>query len=139
MLPKDSSAYSDIDYVETWQGMEECVKLGLAKSIGISNFNEEQTNRILESCIIRPVVNQVEVNPNNNQKSLIKFCKERDIVVTAFCPLERIGATRIPEYPSPTISDTKVIEIGKKYNKTAAQVIVRYLVSSKFIHLIGIN
>jgi aldehyde reductase len=50
---------SETDYVDTWKAMEECVKLGLAKSIGLSNFNSEQINRVLEACTIKPVVNQV--------------------------------------------------------------------------------
>lgn len=108
--------------------MEECVNLGLTKSIGLSNFNEEQIDRILKNCKINPVVNQIEVNPNNNQKSLIQFCKERDIVVTGFCPLERLGVSTTSGYPSATIADPKVIEMGKKYNKTPAQVVLRYLV-----------
>lgn len=109
--------------------MEECVKLGLTRSIGLSNFNEEQIDRILNNCKIKPAVNQIEVNPNNNQKSLIQFCRERDIVVTGFCPLERLGVSSTPRYPSATIADPKIIEMGKKYNKTSAQVVLRYLVS----------
>lgn len=118
-----------MDYIETWKEMEECLNLGLTKSIGLSNFNEQQIDRILKNGKIKPVINQVEVNPNFNQKQLIQFCKERNIVIVAFCPLERIGETRTPGYPSASILDPKVIEIGKKYNKTAAQVVLRYLVS----------
>jgi aldehyde reductase len=62
LLPKDSSdniIYSDVDYVDTWKAMEECVKQGLTKSIGISNFNSEQIQRILDIAAIKPVVNQV--------------------------------------------------------------------------------
>ncbi|XP_044255967.1 aldo-keto reductase family 1 member B1-like [Tribolium madens] len=129
-LPPDASGYSDVDYLETWQGMEECVKLGLAKSIGLSNFNSEQIERVLQKCTIKPVVNQVEVNPNINQKKLIKFCKDRDIVVVGFCPLGRSNYVGLrPNFPSPTIHDPKVIEMGKKYNKTPAQVVLNYLVS----------
>lgn len=51
-----------IDYIETWRGMEQAVELGLAMSIGVSNFNEEQLERLLENCSIKPVVNQFEVN-----------------------------------------------------------------------------
>lgn len=127
LLPTDSSAYSDVDYVETWEGMEECVDQGLAKSIGLSNFNEQQIDRVLQNCKIKPVINQIEVNPNLSQSELIKFCKDRHIVVTAFCPLERFGASRDPAYPGPTAQDPNVIEIAKKYNKTPAQIILRYL------------
>lgn len=51
--------YSDVDYVDTWRAMEKLVDLGLVKSIGISNFNSEQIDRLLANCRIKPVNNQV--------------------------------------------------------------------------------
>ncbi|KAJ8930513.1 hypothetical protein NQ314_016681, partial [Rhamnusium bicolor] len=72
---KGGAAYSNVGYLETWQVMEECIKLGLAKSTGISNFNAEQIQRILRNCEMKPVCNLVEVNPNFDQKELIEFCK----------------------------------------------------------------
>lgn len=128
-MDEGNTAYSDTDYLETWKGMEECVTLGLAKSIGISNFNSEQIDRLLRSCIIKPVVNQIEVNPNVNQKELIGYCKERGIQIVGYCPLGRSEEANTPGFPKPTILDPKVISIGKRYNKTAAQVILNYLVS----------
>jgi diketogulonate reductase-like aldo/keto reductase len=62
LLPVDEKGNiitSDADYVDTWKGMEECVKLGLAKSIGVSNFNSRQIQRILDIATIKPVANQV--------------------------------------------------------------------------------
>jgi len=62
MLPVDEKGNivpSDVDYVDTWKAMEECVKLGLTKSIGVSNFNSEQIQRVLDVATIRPAVNQV--------------------------------------------------------------------------------
>ncbi len=53
MIPSDS------DFVDTWAQMEECVNLGLAKAIGLSNFNSQQVQRILDNSSIKPVVNQV--------------------------------------------------------------------------------
>jgi aldehyde reductase len=50
---------SDVDYVDTWKEMEKCVKLGLTKSIGLSNFNSEQIQRVLDIANVKPVVNQV--------------------------------------------------------------------------------
>lgn len=52
--------FSDDDYADTWLGMEECVKLGMTKSIGVSNFNEQQLQRILDVASIKPVTNQVK-------------------------------------------------------------------------------
>lgn len=116
-LPQDSSGYSDIDYLETWQGMEQCIELRLAKSIGLSNFNSEQIERILGNCKVKPVVNQVEVNPNINQKKLIKFCKDRNIAITGFCPLGRSNLVGKEGFPSPSILDPKVIEMGQNITK----------------------
>lgn len=51
--------YDDVDYVDTWKAMEELVKKGLTKSIGISNFNKRQIERVVENATIIPVTNQV--------------------------------------------------------------------------------
>lgn len=115
---------SDIDYLETWKGMEECARLGLARSIGISNFNQEQITRLLGVAKILPVNNQVEVSINLNQKSLIEFCKKHNITITAFSPLGQPGnRAGIPN----SLDNPKVIELSKKYNKTPAQIALRYV------------
>ena len=67
--------------------MEKLVKKGLAKSIGLSNFNSEQIKDVLEKGSIKPVTNQVESHPYLGQAKLLAFCKERDITITAFSPL----------------------------------------------------
>lgn len=62
MLPKDEQGnvlYSNVDYVDTWLAMEKLVKKGLTKSIGISNFNHNQIERVLNVATIKPVTNQV--------------------------------------------------------------------------------
>lgn len=63
-FPKDEAGkffYSDVDYLETWLAMEEAVKLGLAKSIGLSNFNKAQIERIIENGTITPANHQVYI------------------------------------------------------------------------------
>lgn len=62
-LPFKTAVGYDYDYVDTWKGMEECVRLGLAKSIGLSNFNSKQIARVLENASIKPVMNQVINSP----------------------------------------------------------------------------
>lgn len=62
LFPKDADGkfiFSDVDYIDSWKGMEECVKQGLVKSIGVSNFNSKQIERILANCTIKPAVVQV--------------------------------------------------------------------------------
>lgn len=105
--------------------MEKLVEKGLVRSIGLSNFNSEQITRILNGCIIKPVMNQVEFSPLLNQRKLLDFCKEREIKVSAYTPL---GRPNLQQKTPNFIFDDNVIAIGKTYNKTSAQVVLRYLV-----------
>lgn len=120
MLPSDSH------YTETWAGMEECVGLGLARSIGISNFNHKQIETLLKVAKINPVNNQIECHPYLNQQRLIDYCFERNITVTAYSPL---GS---PDRPSAQPDEPVLLEepllksLGEKYKKTPAQILIRY-------------
>ncbi|KAJ3658072.1 hypothetical protein Zmor_009838 [Zophobas morio] len=128
-LGDGQEAYSDVDYLETWKGMEDCLSCGFTRSIGLANFNSEQIDRILRHAKYKPVINQIEVHPKFSQKKLIQFCKERNIVVSAYYPFgvgEQTGTTRFPET---TVLDDNIHKIGRKYNKSAAQVVLNYLVS----------
>lgn len=129
LQPKDESGdleLSDVDYLDTYKAMEKLVKLGLVRSIGVSNFNSEQVARLLENCEIKPVTNQVEYSPSVNQKELAAFCKERGVTITAYAPLGK----PIPNHSKPKfLTSSKVKDIAKKYNKTTAQIVLRYLVS----------
>ncbi|XP_015112513.1 1,5-anhydro-D-fructose reductase [Diachasma alloeum] len=127
LTPKDSNGkylFSDIDYLDTWKGMEECVRLGLVRSIGVSNFNSQQITRLMGAATIKPVNNQVEVNVNFNQRPLIEFCKQQNITVTAYSPLGRPG-NRHGVVNS--LDDPKMQTIAEKYKKTPAQIALRYL------------
>ncbi|CAN7992050.1 unnamed protein product [Ixodes pacificus] len=79
--------FSDVDYLETWEGMEECYEKGLVRDIGLSNFNSEQIMRVLKAAKVKPVMLQVECHPYLNQSQLIEFCKKLDIKVTGYSPL----------------------------------------------------
>lgn len=105
--------------------MEKLVDSGCVRSIGISNFNEKQIERILSITKIVPVTNQVECNPRKNQLSLIRFCSEKNITVTAHTPLGRPKDENDIKSP---ISDPKVLALAQKYDKTPAQIVLRYTV-----------
>lgn len=117
---------SDTDYVETWLAMEELQREGLVRSLGVSNFNSEQLTRLLAVATIRPVTNQVECSPILTQVKLRKFCAERDIVLTAFGPLTRPHRVGVGEENS--LQDKCVLSLAQKHKKTAAQIILRFMV-----------
>lgn len=109
--------------------MEKCVQLGLTKSIGISNFNSQQIERVVKNAKIKPVNNQVEAHLYLNQKKLLEVCKKYDIVVTAYSPLgspERPGLS--PDKPK-LLENPTLLKIAKELNKTPGQIALRYLVS----------
>lgn len=128
------SLIEDTDYLETWRGMEECVRLGLTKSIGVSNCNSEQVGRILSIAKIKPVINQVECHINLNQKKLRAFCEERGVKITAHSPL---GSPKRP-WAQPgdhqvSLKHPVILKIAKKYKKSPAQVILRFMIDNGII------
>nr|VZI04738.1 unnamed protein product [Spirometra erinaceieuropaei] len=86
--PLDRSVleFEDVPLEETWKGMEELVEAGLVRSIGISNFNKAQIDRVLASCKIPPAINQIEVSVNWMNQKLIDYCHSKGIHITAYAP-----------------------------------------------------
>ena len=83
--------YEDIKIEDTWKAMEELVSTGLVKSIGVSNFNKCQLDRILSVCEIPPAVNQVEVSLNCLNTKLINYCNSVGIQVEGYAPFGSPG------------------------------------------------
>ena len=117
---------SDIDYVVTWKAMELLLKDGLVKSIGVSNFNLFQLNRILKECSIVPAVNQIENHPYLTEEKMINFCQSRNIHVTAYSPLGSLDREWASAGDPSLFQDQKLIELAKAYNKSVAQLVLRF-------------
>ncbi|XP_052757097.1 aldo-keto reductase AKR2E4-like isoform X2 [Galleria mellonella] len=129
----DDYSHSDVDYMETWRGMEDAVKLGLAKSIGLSNFNKEQVERVIKEGDIKPAVLQIEVHLQIVQAELVSYAQSQGVIVMGYSPfgslVTRFGETK----PGPKIDDPTLMKIAQKYGKTTPQVVLRWLVDRKII------
>lgn len=79
------------DHVAVWKKFEEFVRAGLIKSIGVSNFNQRQIQRILDNATIQPASLQIELHVYLQQTELVDFCKANNIIVTAYSPLGSKG------------------------------------------------
>ncbi|XP_038221005.1 aldo-keto reductase family 1 member B1-like isoform X2 [Zerene cesonia] len=129
LFPADASGkiqFSDVDYVDTWKALEPLVGEGLVRSLGISNFNSKQIDRLLKSATIKPVVNQVECHPYLNQQRLIQYCEARGIKITAYSPLGSPDRPWAQPGEPLLMEDPKLKAIAERLGKTVAQVLIRY-------------
>ena len=110
---------------ETWKAMEELHKDGRIHSIGLSNFKPRHMEPLLEGATVLPAVNQVEYHPGCIQAETVAYCKSHNITVEGWAPL---GTGRMIENPT-------LISIARHYNKSVAQVCIRWALQNEVIPL----
>lgn len=113
------------EYLEgTWKAFEDLYKAGKVKAIGVSNFLETHLDVLLSNATIAPMVNQLELHPQYVQRNVVEYCKDRRMIVEAWSPLIK-GSFEHPV----------LIEIAQKYNKSVAQVLLRWSIQHGFVPL----
>jgi alcohol dehydrogenase (NADP+) len=148
-MPKDEHGrmlYDYTPYTDTWRAMEECVNRGLARHIGLSNFNAQQIDDILRMATVRPAVLQVESHPFLVQQRLLSHVRSLNMVMTAYSPLgspDRPWAadgahmractwlcslSREPAGEPVVLADKVVQSIADAHHKSPAQVCIRFQV-----------
>ena len=103
-------------YVQTWEAVLELQQRGLTRSVGVSNFHAPHLRRVIDATGVTPVINQVELHPWLPQREIRAVDAELNIVTEAWSPLASGGL----------IDDARLVAIGAKYGKTAAQVMIRW-------------
>lgn len=101
---------------ETWRALEKLYKEGKIKSIGVSNFLTNHLEALMETCEIKPMVNQIEFHPGFMQIETVNFCKENDIIVEAWSPLGN----------GDLLANETLNKIADKYNKSVAQLCIKW-------------
>lgn len=114
---------SDEDNLRVWRILETFVDKGLIKSIGVSNFNENQLSYLIKHARIKPVLNQFLSYPGKHQQSLIDFCKANDIIPEAYQSFAKLDAQ----------TKDLLIELSKPYKKTWNQIILNYQVNEGLV------
>ncbi|KAL2871024.1 aldo/keto reductase [Aspergillus lucknowensis] len=133
LFPKDAGgkpAVEDVDYLDTYKAMESLLSRGKAKAIGVSNFSQAEMQRLLAHASVPPAVHQLEGHPWLQQRSFADWHKQHNIHVTHYSPFGnqneiyarggKIGRM---------IEDPVLVEVGRKYGKSAAQVALAWGVS----------
>ena len=108
---------------ETWRALEHLYDEGLCRAIGVSNYYFPHLQEIIDNGRIVPMVNQIELHPFLNLSELLEFCRKNNIMVEAYSPLTNGYMLR----------DDKLLEIAKKYQRTPAQMMIRWSIQTGVI------
>jgi len=126
--PEDFLSPQDAPLAETWAGMEEAVKAGLCRYIGVSNFSIRKIGDLLEGASVRPAANQVECHPYFPQRALLAYCREQGMVLTAYSPLgsgDRPARIKRENEPS-LLQDPVILDVARKHGLSAGQVLIAW-------------
>lgn len=109
----------------TWQVMEEFVRSGQVRSIGVSNFNPNHLDELLSYAKIRPVVNQIELHPFMSQVENVAYNRSQGLEIVGWAPFGQ-GDIDVTGHPL-------LQELATKYGKTASQIVLRWVIQRGII------
>ena len=108
---------------DTWRALIKLQEMGKAKAIGVSNFMIRHLDELLAQTSIVPAVNQIETSPFIQRTPLVEYCQKRAIVIESYSTMSR----------GKRMNDERLVAIGKKYSKTAPQIMLRWALQSEMI------
>ena len=108
---------------ETWRAFEDLYKEGKVRAIGVCNFKIGHLEELKKTAKIMPMVNQIEIHPCKTQKDMIEYCNKNNIQVVAWGPIMRGKIFSLP----------LMLELSEKYNKSIAQITLRWHIQNGVI------
>ncbi len=102
---------------ESWKALEEAYQAGKLRAIGVSNFEEPDLDNILESCSVKPMVNQILAHISNTPQELIKYTQDKGLLVEAYSPVAH----------GELLKNQEVLKIAENYGVTIPQLGIRYV------------
>ncbi len=126
--------YNDVPLTQTWEAMQDVQKKGLAKHIGVSNFNQKKLTEIMSIGGLQPEMNQVELHPFLPQQGLVDFCIEHGILVTAYSPLGSPDSRQDRHANDPKLLINPVVkEIASKHKASEGQILIAYSIARDIV------
>lgn len=122
--PMTSKNWEEINW-DTWQALEKLYLDGKVRAIGVSNFLVPHLESLMKNIKIKPMVNQIEFHPGFMQIETVNYCKEKNILVEAWSP---IGSGKM-------LNNIELNEIAKKYNKSVAQLCIKWCLQNNVLPL----
>lgn len=110
---------------ESWRAMEEAVQAGKIRAIGVSNFHAKHLDELLKTATIQPTVNQIFLNPSDLQPEVTAYNEAHHILSEAYSPLGTGKIFKVAELQ----------DIAANYDKTVAQVVLRWSLQHGFLPL----
>ena len=101
---------------EAWRALEDAHQAGRIRSIGVSNFQQQDIENILQTCTVAPQVNQLLVHAGNTPAELIAYCRSKDILVEAYSPIAH----------GEVLKNAEVAAMAERYGVTVPQLCIRY-------------
>ena len=116
----DDEKWKELD-IETWHAMEDMVKQGIVKRLGLSNFLPHHLKNIIENCEVKPVADQLELHPGHLQEAAVSCCRENAVLPMAWSPLSHGKDTG-------KAGAAILSKLAVKYGKSIQQISLRFLI-----------
>lgn len=110
-------------FFDTWRALEKLYEEKRVRAIGVCNFHISHFELLSTKANIKPMINQIEIHPYLTQDAVVDYLRKENIAIEAWSPLAR----------NKVVNEPLLVEIGKKYHKSASQITLRWHIQNGYI------